>query len=196
MMTTTFLIPVSGRPNAGKTSLINFLSHSRRPVGKQAGTTLKITSVLLIKNLFLIDLPGYGRITKRSKKLEDNIKNDIISFLEDPSNQLLFALHIIDISTFHHMVTSLEKKGIIPIDIEMIQFVDEISKHPPIVVLNKIDKVKTEIVRQNLSLLQSYDIPESEIFLLSLRTKKGCRTLRNRIKELVVQKLGPPYEHF
>jgi GTP-binding protein EngB required for normal cell division len=195
-MTTTFLIPVSGRPNAGKTSLINFLSHSRRPVGKQAGTTLKITSVLLIKNLFLIDLPGYGRITKRSKKLEDNIKNDIISFLEDPSNQLLFALHIIDISTFHHMVTSLEKKGIIPIDIEMIQFVDEISKHPPIVVLNKIDKVKTEIVRQNLSLLQSYDIPESEIFLLSLRTKKGCRTLRNRIKELVVQKLGPPYEHF
>jgi GTP-binding protein EngB required for normal cell division len=195
-MTTTFLIPVSGRPNAGKTSLINFLSHSRRPVGKQAGTTLKITSVPLIKNLFLIDLPGYGRITKRSKKLEDNIKNEIISFLEDPSNQLLFALHIIDISTFHHMVTSLEKKGIIPIDIEMIQFVDEISKHPPIVVLNKIDKVKTEIVRQNLSLLQSYDIPESEIFLLSLRTKKGCRTLRNRVKELVVQKLGSPYEHF
>ncbi len=196
MMTTTFLIPVSGRPNAGKTSLINFLSHSRRPVGKQAGTTLKITSVPLIKNLLLIDLPGYGRITKRSKKLEDNIKNDIISFLEDPSNQLLFALHIIDISTFHHMVTSLEKKGIIPIDIEMIQFVDEISNHPPIVVLNKIDKVKTEIVRQNLSLLQSYDIPESEIFLLSLRTKNGCRALRNRVKELVVQKLGPPYEHF
>ena len=94
------------------------------------------------------------------------------------------------------MVTSLEKKGIIPIDIEMIQFVDEISNHPPIVVLNKIDKVKTEIVRQNLSLLQSYDIPESEIFLLSLKTKNGCRTLRNRVKELVVQKLGPPYEHF
>lgn len=196
MMTATYLIPVSGRPNAGKTSLINFLSHSKRPVGKQAGTTLRIASVPLVKTLFLIDLPGYGRITKRSKKLEDEIKNEIISFLEDPVNQIIFAIHIIDISTFHHMVANLEKKGIIPIDIEMIQFVAERSNRPPIVVFNKIDKVKTDLVKQNLSLLQSYDVPESEIFLLSLKTKKGCHTLRNRVKELVVQKLGPPYEHF
>ncbi|UCG03705.1 MAG: 50S ribosome-binding GTPase [Candidatus Heimdallarchaeota archaeon] len=195
-MTITYLIPVSGRPNAGKTSLINYLSHSKRPVGKQAGTTLRIASIPLIKNLYLIDLPGYGRITKRSKKVEDKIKNEIISFLEDPSNQLLFPIHIIDISTFHLMVRSLEKKGIIPIDIEMIQFISEISNHHPIVVLSKIDKVKNDLVKQNLLLLQSYDIPESEIFLLSLKTKSGCRTLRNRIKELVVQKLGSPYEHF
>ena len=196
MNTATHLIPVSGRPNAGKTSLINYLSHSKRPVGKQAGTTLRIASVRLVKDLFLVDLPGYGRITKRSKKLEEKIKDEIISFLEDPSNRLLFALHIIDISTFHHMVTSLEKKGIIPIDVEMIQFLAERSKHPPIIVLNKIDKVKSDLINQNLMLLQSYDIPESEFFLLSLKTNNGCRTLRSRIKELIVQKLGHPYEHF
>lgn len=195
-MTATYLIPVSGRPNAGKTSLINYLSHSKRPVGKQAGTTLRITSIPLVKNLFLIDLPGYGRITKRSKRVEDKIKNNIITFLEDPLNQLLFTIHIIDISTFHHMVTSLEKKGIIPIDVEMIQFVAEISNSPPIVVLNKIDKMKSNLLKQNLKVLQSYDIPESEIFLLSLKTNNGCRTMRARIKELVVQKLGPQYEHF
>ncbi|MFX0123029.1 MAG: GTPase [Candidatus Hodarchaeota archaeon] len=195
-MNATYFIPVSGRPNAGKTSLINYLSHSRRPVGKKAGTTLRITSVPLIKNLFLVDLPGYGRITKRSKKLVNEIKNTIISFFENPSNQLLFAIHIIDISTFHLMVTSLERKGIIPIDIEMIQFVAESTNCPPFIVLNKTDKVKKEFMEQTLSLLQSYDIPESEIFLLSLKTKSGCRTLRNRVKDLIVQKLGPPYEHF
>ena len=113
MMTLSHLIPISGRPNAGKTSLVNYLSHSKRPVGKQAGTTLRIESVPLIKNLFLVDLPGFGRITKRSKKLEDQIKDEIVRFLEDPSKQLLFVIHIIDISTFHHTVTSLEKKGII-----------------------------------------------------------------------------------
>ena len=196
MNTATYLIPVSGRPNAGKTSLINYLSHSKRPVGKQAGTTLRIASVRLVKDLFLVDLPGYGRITRRSKKLEEKIKDEIISFLEDPSNRLLFALHIIDISTFHHMVTSLEKKGIIPIDVEMIQFVAERTNHPPIIVLNKIDKVQLDLINQNLMLLQSYDIPESEFFLLSLKTNNGCRTLRSRIKELIVQKLGSPYEHF
>ncbi|MFX1517031.1 MAG: GTPase [Promethearchaeota archaeon] len=196
MPKTIYLIPVSGRPNAGKTSLINYLSHSKRPVGKQAGTTLRIASIPLVKDLFLIDLPGYGRITKRSKKLEEKIKDNIISFLEDPSNRLLFALHIIDISTFHLMVTSLERKGIIPIDVEMIQFLTERSNYPPIIVLNKTDKVKSNLINQNLKLLQSYDIPESEFFLLSLKTNDGCRKLRNRIKELIVQILGSPYEHF
>ncbi|MFW9906118.1 MAG: hypothetical protein ACFFFH_17485, partial [Candidatus Thorarchaeota archaeon] len=121
---------------------------------------------------------------------------EIISFLESPSNQLLFAIHIIDISTFHHMVASLEKKGIIPIDVEMIQFLAEISNEPPIIVLNKIDKVKSDLIKHNLMILQSYDIPESDIFLLSLRTNNGCRTLQTEIKKLIVQKLGSPYEHF
>lgn len=196
MMTLSYLIPISGRPNAGKTSLVNYLSHSKRPVGKQAGTTIRIESVPLAKNLFLVDLPGFGRITKRSKKLEDQIKDEIVRFLEESSEQLLFVIHIIDISTFHYTVTSLEKKGIIPLDIEMIRFVAEITNLPPIIVLNKIDKVKTMIVEQNLPLLQSYDLPEIEIFLISLKTNEGCRTLRNRVKELTIQKLGARYQHW
>lgn len=196
MMTLSYLIPISGRPNAGKTSLVNYLSHSKRPVGKKAGTTIRIESVPLVKNLFLVDLPGFGRITKRSKKLEDQIKDEIVRFLEDTSKQLLFVIHIIDISTFHLMVTSLEKKGIIPLDIEMIQFVAERTSLPPIIVLNKIDKVKTMLVEQNLTLLQSYDLPEIEFFLISLKTNEGCRTLRNRVKELTIQKLGARYQHW
>jgi GTP-binding protein EngB required for normal cell division len=195
-MNSSYQIPISGRPNAGKTSLVNYLSHSKRPIGKQAGTTLRIESVPLIKNLSLVDLPGFGRITKRSKKLEDQIKDEIVRFLEDSSKQLLFVIHIIDISTFHHTVTSLEKKGIIPLDIEMIQFVAEITNFPPIIVLNKIDKVKTMLVEQNLTLIQSYDLPESELFLISLKTNEGCRTLRNRVKELTIQKLGTKYQHW
>ena len=196
MMTFIYLIPVSGRPNAGKTSLVNYLSHSKRAVGKFAGTTQRIASVPLIKNLFLVDLPGFGRITKRSKELEDQIKNEIVNFLEDPSNSLLFGIHIIDISTFHHMVNSLEKKGIIPLDVEMIQFIAERTSLPPIVALNKIDKVKTELVQENLTLLKSYDLPEFELFHLSLKTRVGCQTLRNRIKELTGQRLGPSYQHW
>jgi len=196
MMTFIHLIPISGRPNAGKTSLVNYLSHSKRPVGKHAGTTLSIASVPLVKNLFLIDLPGFGRITKRSKKIEDQIKDEIILFLEVPSNQLLFVIHIIDISTFHNMVTSLEKKGVIPLDIEMIQFIAERTYLPPVVVLNKIDKITTTLIEQNIALLKSYDLPEFDFFLISLKTKIGCRTLRNRVKELVVQELGSNYQHW
>ncbi len=195
-MNSKYLIPISGRPNAGKTSLLNYLSHSKKPVGKYAGTTLKITLVPLIKNLYLVDLPGFGRITKRSKQNENDIKDEIITFLEDSSNQLLFTIHIIDISTFHLMVASLEKKGIIPLDIEMVQFIASITNSPTLLVLNKIDKAKNELVEQNLNLLQSYDLPELELFLLSLKSKDGCRIFRNRVKELTVKKLGARYEHW
>lgn len=195
-MTSSYFIPISGRPNAGKTSLINFLASTKNPVGKKAGTTLRIMKIPLIKDLFLVDLPGYGRITKRSKKIENQIKTEIVQYLENSSNQFLFAIHVIDFSTFHFMVQNLEQKGIIPIDIEFIQFLVEKTNLTPFLVLNKIDKVKQSLIEQNLDLLRSYELPEIEIFLLSLKTKVGCRFFRNRVKEMVVQELGSKYQNW
>lgn len=196
IMNSKYLIPISGRPNAGKTSLLNYLSHSKKPVGKYAGTTLKITLIPLIKDLYLVDLPGFGRISKRSKQVENKIKDEIILFFEESLNQILFPIHIIDISTFHFMVESLEKKGIIPLDIEMAQFISSTTKSPTLLALNKIDKASKTLMDQNLNLLQSYNLPEVEIFPLSLKSKVGCRIFRNRVKELTVQKLGAKYEHW
>jgi GTP-binding protein EngB required for normal cell division len=196
MMNLTYLIPISGRPNAGKTSLVNYIARTKRPVGKYAGTTLKIIPVPLIKNLSLVDLPGFGRITKRSKQMENKLKDAIVQFYEDPKNRILMAIHVIDLSTFHYMVESLEKKNIIPLDIEMIQFITEVTNFPPIVVFNKIDKLKKAAIDQNLQLFKSYNIPEIEEFIVSLKTKEGCRVLRNRIKAIAVEKLGSSYQHW
>ncbi|MHA2224271.1 MAG: GTPase [Candidatus Hodarchaeales archaeon] len=190
------LIPISGRPNAGKTSLVNYLCHSKRPVGKHAGTTLRIEFIPLVQNLHLVDLPGFGRIIKHSKKFESKMKDEIIEFFDDPSHKFLFPLHVIDISTFHYVVENLEKKGIIPIDIEMIEFIAEKTNFPPVIVFNKLDKVKPTLVKQNITLLQSYDLPKIEIFLLSLKTKKGCRDLRNHIKNLAIKEFGSKYQHW
>jgi GTP-binding protein EngB required for normal cell division len=195
-MTSSYFIPISGRPNAGKTSLINFLASTKNPVGKKAGTTLRIVKIPLTKDLFLVDLPGYGRITKRSKKIENQIKTEIVQYLDNFSNQFLFAIHVIDFSTFHFMVQNLEQKGIIPIDIEFIQFLAEKINLTPFLVLNKIDKVKQSLIEENLDLLRSYELPEIEIFILSLKTKVGCRFFRNRVKERVVQELGPKYQNW
>jgi GTP-binding protein EngB required for normal cell division len=196
MMNLTYLIPISGRPNAGKTSLVNYIARTKGPVGKYAGTTLKIIPVPLIKNLSLVDLPGFGRITKRSKQMENKLKDAIVQFYEDPKNRILMAIHVIDLSTFHYMVESLEKKNIIPLDIEMIQFITEVTNFPPIVVFNKIDKLKKAAIDQNLQLFKSYNIPEIEEFIVSLKTKEGCRVLRNRIKAIAVEKLGSSYQHW
>ncbi|MHA1978315.1 MAG: GTPase [Candidatus Hodarchaeales archaeon] len=195
-MKNIYNIPVTGRPNAGKTTIINYLTHSRRPVGKKAGTTLRIAPVQLVKDVFLVDLPGFGRITKRSKSLEDIIKDQIVKFLEDPSSSILFGIHVIDSSTFHIVTQSLEKKGIIPIDIEMIQFLEETTKHPPIVLMNKIDKVNTALFNQNVDILSTYDLPRFEVFPTSFKTKNGCREFRNMVRSLIVENLGVQYQNW
>lgn len=196
MMNLTYLIPISGRPNAGKTSLVNYLARTKRPVGKHAGTTLRIQLLPLIKKISLVDLPGYGRLAKRSRELENIIKDSIVQFFENPENQILFAIHVIDLSTFHYMVESLEKKNIIPIDIEMIHFLAEITEIPPIIVFNKVDKLKKDKIDQNIQLFNTYTIPEVEKFIISLKTKEECRTLRNRMKKIVVEKLGSSYQNW
>ncbi len=193
-MNPRYLIPISGRPNAGKTSLINYLAHTKRAVGKSAGTTLKITPINFFKDLYLVDLPGYGRITKRSRMREEKIKDGIIQFFDDPANYFLITIHIIDLSTFHLMVQNLEKKGIIPIDIEMIRFIASKANQAPLIALNKIDKIKPDLIEQNVNLLHTYVLPKNETFLMSLKNKEGCRSFKNRINEVIFQKLGVKYQ--
>jgi len=193
-MKKTYNIPVTGRPNAGKTSLINYLTRSKRPVGKHAGTTLRIVPITLVNDIFLVDLPGFGRISKRSKKLEDILKDQIVQFLENPENSLFTAIHIIDISTFHIVNKSLEKKGIIPIDIEMIQFLGELLERPPFVILNKIDKVTSQLLEDNIHILESYPLPKIEYFSLSLSPEKGCRVFRNKLQSLIINEFGVSYQ--
>ena len=189
-------IPITGRPNAGKTSLINFLTGSKRPVGKKAGTTLRITPIQLFKDVYLVDLPGFGRITRRSKRLEDLVKDQIVEYLEDPQASFLLGIHVIDVSTFHHATLSLESKGIIPIDIEMIRFLAEITTSPPFVILNKIDKINLSIIEKNTLLLKNYSLPEFKLFTTSFRTRDGCRMVKNELKSHIVQRLGVKYQNW
>lgn len=195
-MISSYFIPISGRPNAGKTSLINYLTHSKRPVGKRPGTTLRITPVPLVRDLSLVDLPGFGRIAKRSKQTEERVKDEIVQYFDDSTHSLVIAIHIIDISTFHLMVENLEKKGIIPIDIEMIRFVAESSIIPPLVVFNKIDKVKKSQLDANIALLQSYRLPPLDLFKISLKSKEGCRIFRGILKKIIVDKFDQRYQHW
>ncbi|MHA1214920.1 MAG: GTPase [Candidatus Hodarchaeales archaeon] len=190
------LIPITGRPNAGKTSLVNFLSKTKNPVGKHAGTTTKMVEIPLTRDLYFVDLPGFGRITKRSKQQEERIKKGIIDFLENPSNSILFPIHIIDASTFPLVVQSLEKKAIIPIDIEMINFITEVTNKTPFVIFNKIDKVNYNQLQDNLDILFSYDLPQIIIYKISLKTRLGCSELRKELKRRIVVQLGSKYERW
>ena len=51
----------TGRPNAGKSSIIRAVTGLKVDVGKDPGTTQRINRYPIAEGLTLIDMPGYGR---------------------------------------------------------------------------------------------------------------------------------------
>ena len=130
----------TGRPNAGKSSIIREITRLKVASGKQPGTTKRISKYSLSKGLTLVDMPGYGRMTGASKSLEDKVKDQILEFLESNAEYIALAVHVLDISTFREVTQRLEDKGFLSLDVEMIRFLQETLEEHPIVAANKIDK--------------------------------------------------------
>ncbi len=61
----------TGRPNAGKSTTIRALTGVKVPIGKRPGTTKKINKYQIGKDLYLVDMPGYGRKLGAHKSVED-----------------------------------------------------------------------------------------------------------------------------
>ena len=179
----------TGRPNAGKSSIINEIIGLKIATGKRPGTTRRISEYPLGRRLFVVDMPGFGRMTHASKRLEEKIKKQIVRFLESNAQKIAETVHVLDISTFLEVTWRLEKKGFIPVDVEMVHFLAETLGEFPLVAANKIDKADDEEIAANLEELiyRLSDGRPSEvegyIFPVSAKTGEGLNDLKNAIHE-------------
>jgi GTP-binding protein EngB required for normal cell division len=184
----------TGRPNAGKSSIIRGVVGLNVAIGKQPGTTRQISKYLLSGDLVLVDMPGFGRIMKASKRLEDKRNDQIIKFLESHAHNIALAVHVLDISRFMEVTWRLEKKGFISVDVEMIQFLTETLGEFPLVAANKIDKVDKEELKVNLEefihqMGKGYPFAVGEhVFPVSAKTREGLGALKNSIHGRLVTK--------
>ncbi len=184
----------TGRPNAGKSSIIREVVGLDVVTGKHPGTTRRISKYALSGGLFLVDMPGFGRIMGVSKPLENMRKNRIIRFLESNAQNIALAVHVLDISTFLEVTWRLEKKGLISLDVEMVQFLAETLGEIPLVAANKIDKAGEDEIAANLEEFK-YRISDAQplvvkgyVFPVSARTGKGLGALKSAIHARLVEK--------
>lgn len=128
----------SGRSNVGKSSVINCLLGRKNfaRVGNSPGKTTHINYFLVDKQLYLVDLPGYG-YAKVSQGERDRWGRLIESWFQDPSLMTL-GVQIVDA---RHKPTA--------DDITMIECF-KMSGKPFIVVANKLDKLKKSEIEPNL----------------------------------------------
>lgn len=184
----------TGRPNAGKSSLVKQLSGLNIVTGKHAGTTRKVSYYPLNDGLVLVDLPGLGKMVGVSKKFEEKVNQQIIEFLESNKENIVIAVAVLDISTFLEVTWRLEKKGIMSVDVEMVKFLATNLCEFPLVAANKIDKTNKQELEANLTefvnRISNGDPAKvkDHVFPISAKKGTGIGEMKNTIHEMLVAK--------
>ncbi|HDD31192.1 MAG: GTP-binding protein EngB [Archaeoglobales archaeon] len=172
-----------GRSNVGKSSLFSAIFGRRVRKGAKPGTTIKPNQIVY-RDLLITDMPGYGYIHGVNRKFNERVKDFIVHYIENNAERILTAVHVVDAKAFPEIVERWESRGEIPVDLEMYEFLDEVSD--VIVAANKIDKVDdvertVKTIAEKLGMLTT-----DKIFPVS--AKKGdVASLKNELKERLIQ---------
>jgi len=178
-----------GRPNAGKSSLICKLTSAKPVIGKKPGSTRRINVYKITKKFEVVDVPGWGKIHDRTKTYEDRIKDEIVEFFEKYKFRIPACILVIDAKSFIDVSKRLSKKGIIPIDQELYNFMKS-NGLIPIVAINKIDKVAKHEVDEAVDyfkkLIDFDNLPEKyQETVITVSAKQGTNLgiLRDLIRK-------------
>ena len=194
LMGDQFLV-FTGRPNAGKSSIIKAVTGLKVEVGKDPGTTQRIERYPVAEGLTLVDMPGYGRSLRSGRTREEETKDGILDFLEAHAGSIALAVHVVNISTFLETEARLAKKGFIPLDVEMVHFIRRDLGINVLVAANKIDKGRKEDIENNLEAIKEGLGPSIPVFPVSARTNEGVSALKDEVrKKLALRGFQSPFE--
>lgn len=151
----------AGRSNVGKSSVINRLLNRKNlaRVGAAPGKTTHINYFLIDKQIYLIDLPGYG-YAQVSKQERDRWGRLIEAWFADTS---LMTLGVLIVDSRHKPTAD---------DRTMSDFFLSTGK-PFVVVANKLDKLKKSEIEGSLARVrETLELPET-VKVIPFSAEKG-----------------------
>lgn len=170
-------IAFAGKSNVGKSSLINGLLNrkSLARTSAQPGKTQTINFYNVNKNLYFVDLPGYG-YAKVSVEIRAKWGKMIERYLHG-SPQLKKVFLLIDI---RHVPSEN--------DCMMYDWIVD-NGYEPVIICTKLDKIKRSQVQKNLKLIrEKLDlVPGTTMIPFSVQTKQGRDEIWNLIEETLAQ---------
>ncbi len=172
-----------GRSNVGKSSTIRLLTGAKVRVGRRPGTTRKPKFIPYGKYT-IVDMPGFGFMSGVKEQKQEEVKDFIVHYLEH-SEDLAFAVEIIDANAFLEIAERWDKRGMIPVEVEMYQFLNEIGLSP-LVVCNKMDKLARDAWSERLSAIAHWlDVKDdfsSVLVPFSAKKEMGLDELKKMIR--------------
>jgi len=161
-------VAFAGRSNVGKSSLLNTLLTRRlAQVSKSPGKTRTINYYLVNRNLYLVDLPGYGyaKVPQRERAMWGE---RIASYIRD-EGRLHLVVGLID----PRIPTS-------PLDLELANFVAAVGKQL-LIVLTKADQLgRGALASAAARIRRDFALGEAPL-PFSAKTGAGKRELLSRI---------------
>ena len=168
-------IVISGRSNAGKSSLVNALASSNKlaRVSSKPGKTREIIYFDLDGKALVADLPGYG-YSAASKEVTAKF-SDLCDNYFRCGRKISLVLFLMDIRR-----TPSEE------DIGMLEYLNN-AGIPYIMVLTKCDKFSNAEIRKQLETLSEFfDFDsEAQVFAVSSKDKKGISDLKTAISDII-----------
>ena len=133
-----------GRSNVGKTTLMREIVGKKYDVGSRPGVTLEPNRYEWNAEGFAVtDLPGFGFMSGVDEEKRERIKDAAVRYLEENSDEILVAVHVIDASAFVEIVDRWRDRGEVPHDVDLHGFLVDIDV-PVVVAANKMDKVEDD----------------------------------------------------
>lgn len=170
-------IAFAGKSNVGKSSLINGLLNrkSLARTSAQPGKTQTINFYNVNKNLYFVDLPGYG-YAKVSVEIRAKWGKMIERYLHG-SPQLKKVFLLIDI---RHVPSEN--------DCMMYDWIVD-NGYEPVIICTKLDKIKRSQVQKNLKLIREKLnlVPGTTMIPFSAQTKQGRDEIWNLIEGTLAQ---------
>ena len=153
---------IIGNSNVGKTSITKLLLPNphkfKGKSGKHPGSTLLIRPISQNNMPYqIVDLPGFGFMTKLSHRREEHIKSQVVLHIERNYQTYFLSLIVINILRIEDELNKyfVQNKNTIPLSFELIKFIDELGL-PLLILFNKIDKVSNYDIKKNIALFLKY----------------------------------------
>ncbi|MFB6171761.1 MAG: GTP-binding protein EngB [Haloarculaceae archaeon] len=136
-----------GRSNVGKSTLMRELTGHTFDTGQRPGVTRQPNHYdWAPEDFVLTDLPGFGFMKGVPDERREQIKTDIVQYVERYADQILVGVLVVDGKAAVDIIDRHSGPDEIPHDVEMFHFLREVGV-PPVVAVNKMDKVEDRDAR-------------------------------------------------
>ena len=131
-----------GRSNVGKSTIMRDLTgHSKITTGRKPGVTRSPNHFDWAAEKFMFtDLPGFGFMSGVEEGRREQIKTDVVRYVEANADDILAGVLVVDGKSAVDIIDRHSGPDEIPHDVELFGFLWDLDI-PTIVAVNKMDKV-------------------------------------------------------